>query len=152
FSRFYTRKIGVLRKGLLGSPLSLTEGRVLYELAQRDPVTASDIAGELESGFLQRRVRCEPVSRENSGSYVEKPPFSRGCAGRGERRGRQRLAGRRNIGPTGGNISVGRYFSTAVPSMWFATVPALARQRGRVASGRRDIGELLVQRLRQSRA
>jgi len=56
FSRFYTRKIGVLREGLLGSPLSLTEGRVLYELAQRDPVTASDIAGELalDAGYLSR--------------------------------------------------------------------------------------------------
>ena len=56
FSRFYTRKIGVLRDGLLGSPLSLTEGRVLYELAQREPVTASDIAGELalDAGYLSR--------------------------------------------------------------------------------------------------
>jgi hypothetical protein len=32
--------------------------------------------------------------------------------------------------------------STAMPPMWFATVPALARKRGRVASGRGDIGEL----------
>jgi len=56
FSRFYTRKIGVLHEGLLGSPLSLTEGRVLYELAQREPVTASDIAGELalDAGYLSR--------------------------------------------------------------------------------------------------
>ena len=56
FSRFYTRKIGVLRDGLLGSPLSLTEGRVLYELAQREPATASDIAGELalDAGYLSR--------------------------------------------------------------------------------------------------
>ena len=56
FSRFYTRKIGVLHDGLLGSPLSLTEGRVLYELAQREPVTASDIAGELalDAGYLSR--------------------------------------------------------------------------------------------------
>jgi DNA-binding MarR family transcriptional regulator/GNAT superfamily N-acetyltransferase len=56
FSRFYTRKIGVLREGLLGSPLSLTEGRVLYELAQREPVTASDLAGELalDAGYLSR--------------------------------------------------------------------------------------------------
>ena len=42
----------------------------------------------------------------------------RGCAGRGERRGRQRRAGRGNIGPTGGNISVGPYSSTAPPVMW----------------------------------
>jgi DNA-binding MarR family transcriptional regulator/GNAT superfamily N-acetyltransferase len=56
FNRFYTRKIGVLRDGLLGSPLSLTEGRVLYELAQREPLTASDIAGELalDAGYLSR--------------------------------------------------------------------------------------------------
>jgi hypothetical protein len=44
----------------------------------------------------------------------------RGCAGRGERRGRQRRAGRGNIGPTGGNISVGPYSSTAPPVMWAA--------------------------------
>src|SRR5262245_63638387 len=41
----------------------------------------------------------------------------RGCAGRGERRGRQRRAGRGNIGPTGGNISVGPYSSTEHPVM-----------------------------------
>lgn len=58
FSRFYTRKIGVLRDGLLGSPLSPTEGRVLFELAQREPVTASDIAGELalDAGYLSRII------------------------------------------------------------------------------------------------
>src|SRR5262249_33898445 len=56
FSRFYTRKIGVLHEGFLGSPLSLTEGRVLYELSQREPVTASGIAGELalDAGYLSR--------------------------------------------------------------------------------------------------
>ena len=47
FSRFYTRKIGVLHEGLLGSPLSLAEGRVIWELAQRARVTASELAALL---------------------------------------------------------------------------------------------------------
>lgn len=56
FSRFYTRKIGVLHEGLLGSPLSLTEGRVIWELAQRERATASELAAELglDAGYLSR--------------------------------------------------------------------------------------------------
>jgi len=56
FSRFYTRKIGVLHEGLLGSPLSLAEGRVIWELAQRAQATASELAAELglDSGYLSR--------------------------------------------------------------------------------------------------
>jgi DNA-binding MarR family transcriptional regulator/GNAT superfamily N-acetyltransferase len=56
FSRFYTRKIGVLHEGLLGSPLSLTEGRVIWELAQRERATASKLAAELglDTGYLSR--------------------------------------------------------------------------------------------------
>jgi hypothetical protein len=84
----------------------------------------------------------ESVSRGISPSHVEKPGFSRGRAGWGRRRGRQRRAWRGDMAPTGGNISVGPYSSTAVLPMWFATVPALARKRGPVASGRNDIGEL----------
>ena len=56
FSRFYTRKIGVLHEGLLGSPLSLTEGRVVWELAQHEQATASELAAELglDTGYLSR--------------------------------------------------------------------------------------------------
>jgi len=77
FSRFYTRKIGVLHEGLLGSPLSLTEGRVLYELSQREPVTASDIAGELalDAGYLSRILG----SFDQRG-LIEKPHVGQGWA------------------------------------------------------------------------
>lgn len=55
FNRFYTRRIGVLQEGWLGSELSLTEGRVLYELAQ-GRASAAEIATELalDPGYLSR--------------------------------------------------------------------------------------------------
>ncbi len=56
FNRFYTRQIGVLRKGYLDSPFSLAEARVLYELFTRPALTASDIAAslDLDQGYLSR--------------------------------------------------------------------------------------------------
>jgi DNA-binding MarR family transcriptional regulator len=56
FSRCYTRHIGVLQEGFLGSPLSLTEGRVVYELAQGRAATAAAVAGQLglDPGYLSR--------------------------------------------------------------------------------------------------
>lgn len=59
FSRFYTRKIGVLHEGLLGSPFTLTEGRVVYELAHHETATASELARELDldPGYLSRILK-----------------------------------------------------------------------------------------------
>jgi DNA-binding MarR family transcriptional regulator/GNAT superfamily N-acetyltransferase len=59
FNRFYTRQIGLLRHGLLGTALSLTEGRVLYELAQRGTATAAELAADLsiDPGYLSRLLR-----------------------------------------------------------------------------------------------
>src|SRR5580698_6124493 len=59
FNRFYTRKLGVLDQQLLKSPFSLSEARVLYEIATRQDPAAKAIGIELglDPGYLSRIIQ-----------------------------------------------------------------------------------------------
>jgi len=56
FNRFFTRKLGVLREGLLHSTYSLSESRIIYEIANRDNLIAAELSKELglDAGYLSR--------------------------------------------------------------------------------------------------
>ena len=71
FNRFYTRKLGVLDQYLGNSAFSLSEARVLYELAQRDDLAAKEIGNELglDPGYLSRIVQ----SFDEKGLITRKP-------------------------------------------------------------------------------
>jgi DNA-binding MarR family transcriptional regulator/GNAT superfamily N-acetyltransferase len=56
FNRFYTPRMGLLRDGLLHTPYTLTEARVIFELAQRDVTEVGDLrrALDVDAGYLSR--------------------------------------------------------------------------------------------------
>jgi DNA-binding MarR family transcriptional regulator/GNAT superfamily N-acetyltransferase len=58
FTRFYTAALGTLEEGLLRSPLSLPEARLLYEVARSEEPTATEIAQRLrlDLGYVSRLV------------------------------------------------------------------------------------------------
>jgi len=69
FNRFYTRQIGLLQETLHGTAFSLSEARVLYELAHHATSTATQIGNELglDAGYLSRIL-----SRFRKRKFIEK--------------------------------------------------------------------------------
>jgi DNA-binding MarR family transcriptional regulator/GNAT superfamily N-acetyltransferase len=60
FSRFYTRKLGIIEPKLLDSPWTLQEARIIYEIAERKRCTATELvrALGLDAGFLSRTLQA----------------------------------------------------------------------------------------------
>lgn len=71
FNRFYTRQLGLLHEGYLESPFSLTDARVLYEIAHHETTTAAELASELglDPGYLSRILR-----RFEQKGFISKKP------------------------------------------------------------------------------
>jgi DNA-binding MarR family transcriptional regulator/GNAT superfamily N-acetyltransferase len=88
FNRFYTKQIGVLRKGYLDSPFSLGEGRVLYELVHRKHPIAAELAKELDldAGYLSRLLATFEkrglIARKASGADARQSHLSLTARGR----------------------------------------------------------------------
>jgi len=71
FNRFYTKQIGLLREGLLKTPFSLTQARVLYELGRRPGTCSSLLVAELglDPGYLSRLLKSFDRQR-----LIKRPP------------------------------------------------------------------------------
>jgi DNA-binding MarR family transcriptional regulator/GNAT superfamily N-acetyltransferase len=56
FNRGFAKRIGLLQEGLLESPYSLTEARILYEIGSNTDFTASDLSAAIgiDAGHLSR--------------------------------------------------------------------------------------------------
>jgi len=72
FNRFYTKTIGVLEEGMLRTPFSLQEARVIYELGQLDRTTAGELANRLalDAGYLSRilaKIEAEGLVKRQPG-------------------------------------------------------------------------------------
>jgi DNA-binding MarR family transcriptional regulator/N-acetylglutamate synthase-like GNAT family acetyltransferase len=88
FNRFYTKQIGLLRKGYLDSPFSLAEVRVLYELVHRKHPIAAEISKELDldAGYLSRLLakfeKRGLIARKASGTDARQSHLSLTARGR----------------------------------------------------------------------
>src|SRR5262245_14058392 len=104
FNRLYTRRIGVLREGLFGGAFSLTEVRVLYELAHRDNLAAADLVRDLglDAGYVSRILRGferrgflgrRPAERDRRRSVLALKPAGRRAFAPLEERSKAEAAG-----------------------------------------------------------
>jgi len=88
FNRFYTRRIGVLHDKLANTRFSLTESRLLWELAHRGRTTAAELARDLDldPGYLSRLLRAlkeqKLIATERSASDARHLHLSLSAAGR----------------------------------------------------------------------
>jgi MarR family len=102
FNRFYTGRLGVLDHHILQSSLSLSEARVLYELANRENPSAKAIGSELglDPGYLSRIVRKIEadglISRKPGPAATSARPDRQGAADLFETRPRFAGTGRRD--------------------------------------------------------
>jgi DNA-binding MarR family transcriptional regulator/ribosomal protein S18 acetylase RimI-like enzyme len=110
FNRFYTRVIGVLDDGLLGSAFSLTEARVLYDLGRAESTETSELRGllGLDRGYLSRilarfersgLIRRERSSRDRRRQVIRLSAKGQRALGDLERRSDEQAA--QLLGPLG---------------------------------------------------
>ncbi|REJ12432.1 MAG: MarR family transcriptional regulator, partial [Paenibacillaceae bacterium] len=106
----FTRRLGVLREGLLHTPYSLTESRILYEIANRDQVIAAELAKDLglDPGYLSRildrleqkgLIRKEQVPSDGRQRLLRLTPDGEAAASLLDQRSRE------EIGEMLGNLS-----------------------------------------------
>jgi DNA-binding MarR family transcriptional regulator/predicted N-acetyltransferase YhbS len=104
FSRFYTRKFGIIEPKLLDSPWTLQEARIIYEIAERQSCTATDLvrALGLDAGYLSRTLqtlqRRQIVARKPSKTDRRAAELALTAKGRAafaelDRRSRREVAG-----------------------------------------------------------
>jgi DNA-binding MarR family transcriptional regulator/GNAT superfamily N-acetyltransferase len=88
FNRFYTRQLGLLNKEFLSSEWTLTEARVLHEIATRQGVTAREIANDLQldeaylSRILAKFQRRRLIKRNTSAVDARQQLIDLTAAGR----------------------------------------------------------------------
>jgi DNA-binding MarR family transcriptional regulator/predicted GNAT family acetyltransferase len=131
FNRFYTRQLGLLNEHLLKSPFSLAEARVMYELANRDGLTAADLGRELglDAGYVSRMLK-----KFEARSLVSKRPSKTDA--------RQSILALADAG----RDAFADLNRTAIDEVAAMLAPLPTTDRARLLNGMRDINQALGQK------